>query len=255
MAKAQSPFVWYDLMTPNMPEAKKFYAAVVGWNIRDSGMPGMDYNLLSAGSVDIGGMMPTPPTAASMPPVWNGYIYAEDVDKEAAKAVKLGGSIFQEAMDIPEVGRFAVVGDPSGAAFILFKPNSNESPAEVADNTLGHIGWRELHSGDWKQAWDFYEAMFGWTKGDAMDMGPMGTYQQFKIGDKAMGGMMTKMPDTPRPFWNYYFNVDAIDAAKARIEKAGGKVLMGPHQVPTGQWIINAFDPQGAFFSVLSTGR
>ena len=123
-----SKFVWYDLMTPDMAASSKFYSHVVGWSVADSGMPGMDYAIITQGSTQIGGMMPPPPNAKDMPPLWNGYIYADDVDVAAAKAVTLGGSIFQAPMDIPDVGRFAVIADPTGATFLLFKNQGGEDP-------------------------------------------------------------------------------------------------------------------------------
>jgi len=188
--------------------------------------------------------------------MWNGHIYADDVDALAAKASALGGKIVQAGMDIPAVGRFAVIADPGEAAFILFRPNSNEKQKDVAKGTPGHIGWRELHSGDWRAAWNFFEGLLGWTKGDAMDMGPMGTYQQFKSGDKLLGGMMTKRPDEPSPpHWNYYINVDGIEAAVERAKAQGASILMGPHQVPDGNWIIMVRDAQGVQFCLLSEKR
>ena len=120
---------------------------------------------------------------------------------------------------------------------------------------VGTVGWNELHAGDLNTAWDFYSKLFGWAKGAAHDMGPMGTYQLFQIDGKDVGGMMKKMDSTPMPTWAYYFNVDGIDAAAARITKAGGKIAMGPHEVPGGQWIVNATDPQGAFFHLLSATK
>jgi predicted enzyme related to lactoylglutathione lyase len=63
------------------------------------------------------------------------------------------------------------------------------------------------------------------------------------------------MPEMPRSWWNYYINVDAIDAAKQRVEKAGGKVVMGPMEVPGGQWILQARDPQGGFFALVALKR
>jgi uncharacterized protein len=76
--------------------------------------------------------------------------------------------------------------------------------------------------------------MFGWVKKEAIELGPMGTCQTFGIGESAFGGMTNKMPDMPHPVWRYYWNVAAIDAAVARINMGGGKVIMGPHQVPGG---------------------
>jgi uncharacterized protein len=59
----------------------------------------------------------------------------------------------------------------------------------------------------------------------------------------------------PTPCWTYYFNVDAADAAAARFQAAGGRVLDGPHQVPGGSWIVQCRDPQGAMFSVVAPRR
>ena len=63
------------------------------------------------------------------------------------------------------------------------------------------------------------------------------------------------MPDTPAAFWLYYFNVDAVDAAIARVTDGGGQIIMGPHQVPGGSWIVQCFDPQGAMFALVGSKR
>jgi predicted enzyme related to lactoylglutathione lyase len=238
-------------MTTDTKAAEKFYCDVIGWSAADSGMPGGSYTLFSAGKDRVGGLMPIPEDARAMgaKPGWMGYIAVPDVDDYAKRVKAAGGSIKRPPTDIPGVGRFAVVGDLHGAGFMLFK-GDGEAPG-----ALGHIGWHELHAGDGKAAWDFYSGLFGWTKKDALDMGSMGVYQLFATGGEAVGGMMTKMTDTPEAHWLFYFNVDGIDAAAARTTKADGKVLMGPHQVPTGQWIVQCTDPQGAEFAMLATKR
>jgi hypothetical protein len=142
-------------MTPDLKAAESFYAKVAGWKIADSGMPGMSYSILSAGDTMIGGMMGMSAGADGPPPMWSGYIYSSDVDADAKRAVKLGGSICKEPQDIPEVGRFAVIADPHGAMFNLFKPKGEQQPEKVAPDTPGHIGWRELHAGDGEAAWRY----------------------------------------------------------------------------------------------------
>ena len=62
---------------------------------------------------------------------------------------------------------------------------------------------------------------------------------------------MFNSPNVPHPIWLFYFNVDSIAAAQQRLEKAGGKVMMGPHEVPGGGWIIQATDPQGVMFAIV----
>jgi predicted enzyme related to lactoylglutathione lyase len=253
----QSKFVWYDAMTSDLPAAESFYASVLGWKTADAKMPDRAYTILSVGPTMIGGLMPIPEEsrASGARPCWTGYIGVEDVDGYAVRVQAAGGKIHRQPEDIPDVGRFAVAADPHGAVFILFKSNTDQQPAPVAPETPGHIGWHELHAGDGESAFEFYSNLFGWTKTEAFDMGTMGTYQTFATGDAAIGGMMTKMPDMPLPFWLYYFNVDALNAAMTRVTESGGQILMGPHQVPTGQWIAQCIDPQGAMFALLSAKR
>jgi uncharacterized protein len=66
------------------------------------------------------------------------------------------------------------------------------------------------------------------------------------------GGMMTKAPHMLVSCWNFYFNVDSINAAVKRVASGGGKILNGPMQVPGGSWIVQGQDPQGAMFSLVS---
>jgi predicted enzyme related to lactoylglutathione lyase len=88
-----------------------------------------------------------------------------------------------------------------------------------------------------------------------MDMGPMGTYRIFGAGGVQMGGMMDKPENVPVSTWGFYVNVDGIDPAIARIEANGGRVTMGPHEVPGGSWVVQATDPEGVNFALVSATR
>ncbi len=252
MASSTGKFVWYDLMTTDPKAATAFYCDVVGWTPKDSGMPAMDYTLLHVGENRVAGLMPIPPDAAAMgvKPAWMGYIAVDDVESFTKRVTNAGGRIHRPPTDIPGVGRFAVAADPSGAGFYLFTGQGDSAPEAPTDKP-GFIGWHELHAGDGAKAFEFYSGLFGWTKDQAMDMGAMGIYQLVAIGGKPVVGMMTKTADLPQPIWLYYFVVDDIEAAKLRVEKAKGKVVMGPMEVPGGQWILQCIDPQGAMFALL----
>lgn len=242
-------FVWHELLTTDPKAATAFYTDVVGWAARDSGMPGVDYTILSAGEVMVAGLMAQPPGAAGTPPGWMGYVQVADVDASAAQAAALGGQVYMAPHDIPTVGRFAVIADPQGAAIALFRPDGEgERPAPMSP---GSFGWNELMAADMPAAWPFYAAMFGWTKAEAMDMGPMGTYQLFASNGTVCGGMMTRPPQVPVSFWAYYVAVPDIDAAVARATAGGGKILMGPMEVPGGAWATQGQDPQGAMFALV----
>lgn len=250
-------FVWYELMTTDPQAACGFYAQVLGWAGKASGMPG--YTLVSAGPHEVAGVMALPEAAAASgaPPSWLGYLAVDEVDAAASSVQAAGGQIFHPPTDIPGVGRFATVADPHGAAFCLFCGSGGDSPPAPAPGTPGTVGWHELMAGELGQAWDFYSGQFGWVKTEAIDMGPMGIYQLFGQAGAAesLGGMMTRLPEMPVAAWQYYFNVAAIDAAAERVKAGGGQVLNGPMQVPGGSWIVNAFDPQGAAFSLVAPVR
>ncbi len=254
MATKPSQFIWYELLTSDIDAATSFYSTVVGWNIADSGMPGMDYRILHAGDAVVGGMMtiPAPAAAMGMPPMWLGYVRVEDVDATIAGILAAGGSVRMPATDIPGVGRVATIADPFGAAIYIMKPAMEQGDSTAfAHRQPGHIGWNELHTSDWPAALSFYSAHFGWGKSSEMDMGPMGSYLLFNTdGGDAVGGM-ANIPGIARPYWLYYFVVEELDAAIARVQAAGGQVLVGPHPVPTGDWIVQCVDPQGAKFALV----
>jgi predicted enzyme related to lactoylglutathione lyase len=257
MSTFHGQFCWCELMTTDTAAATEFYNRVIGWTAKDSGVPGMQYTVLSAGETGVGGLMelPEPVRAAGGRPGWSLYIAVDDVDAMVTRIQAAGGGVHRAPEDIPGIGRFAVVHDLQGAIFCLIKPmTGEEAPPSVASMTTGHVGWHELHCGDLEAAFAFYAGLFGWTKDQAIDMGPMGTYQLFSTGGTAVGGMMKRIDAMPVPFWLDYFNVNDINAAVARAKEAGGQLLNGPHEVPGGSWIAQCLDPQGAMFAMVQPG-
>jgi predicted enzyme related to lactoylglutathione lyase len=248
----QGRFIWYDLVTTDLAAATRFYSAVVGWKIEDSGNPTQQYLVLhppGESGMGVGGLMALPPGLrdAGMTPHWSGYAYVHDVDAMAKRVVALGGKVGREPSDIPHVGRFAWVSDPTGASFYLFKPNGT---GELKDaSTPGYVGWRELHSADDKAAITFYAELLAWKKDREMDMGPQGTYTIFSTKDGQRGGIMRGAPSS----WLFYFTVASVDAAVAACKREGGEVLGEPHQEPEGGWIVRCKDPQGALFAVVGS--
>ena len=259
MTDPKPRFIWYELMTNDQDAAEAFYGAVVGWKMADAGQPGMRYTILSAGDRGMGGLMALPAEAckAGARPGWLGYVGVPDTDGAAKRIVESGGAIHRGPDNIPNVGRFAVVADPGGAVFQLLTPLPREdAPPAAEPATPGLVSWHELYAGNGQEAaFGFYASQFGWETSELMDMGPMGKYRIFGADGVPMGGMMDKPEDVPVSAWAFYVNVDGLDAAVKRIEANGGQVLMGPHEVPGGSWIVQAVDPQGAAFALVSTAR
>jgi predicted enzyme related to lactoylglutathione lyase len=108
-------FSWFELMTTDVVAAKKFYKELFGWETQDMPMGDMTYTILKVGGKGVAGMMTTPEEAKGMPPMWDVYITVDDVDATARKVEELGGKVLRPPADIPNVGRFCVIGDPTGA--------------------------------------------------------------------------------------------------------------------------------------------
>jgi uncharacterized protein len=257
MQRPYGSFCWYELMTSDLAAAQKFYGEVIGWTARTVDQPKGPYGLFVVDESMVAGALPMPdaPREGGMTPLWMGYIDVPDVDAHAAKVTAAGGTIHRQPEDIPGVGRFAVAADPGGAVFVLFTPAPGSTPL-TGDGEPGHAAWRELMAGDLENAWAFYSNLFGWTVVQEFPMGPMGVYRLFSTnGEGAAGGMMTKPPQVERPHWRYCFQVESVAAAVPKIASAGGALVNPPHEVPSGQWLIQATDPQGAFFALLSNDQ
>lgn len=241
-------FVWYELVTNDIDAGLAFYRHVLGWQTQE--VPGADprYVMLLAGGKPVGGAM-TLPAGMDGGPFWLGYVHAPDIDAQVARFRQAGGAVHRGPWQIMDVGRIALVSDPQGAGLALFQPTGVGPSEAFSPGAPGHGNWHELRTTDPEAAFAFYAGQFGWTKGEAMDMGEMGKYQIFQAGDAMMGGMMRGTQG--RPAWLYYFGTPGIDGALNRIEEGGGTVLNGPAEVPGGAFVVQARDPQGAMFAVV----
>lgn len=250
---SQGAFCWYELATTDPQAARVFYADVIGWQAEE--VPEMHYTLLKSGDAMVGGLMALPDHVrqAGIPPHWIAYVAVDDVDQYTQRSQSEGATLHHGPADIPGVGRFAIITDPQGAPITLFKGTSPQPPA-VPGGTPGQFGWHELRTTDLDAGFTFYASLFGWTRAEAIDMGPMGTYQMFAHEGITRGGMM-KTPAGTHPCWLLYINVDAIDRVAQRAQLAGGMILQGAHQVPGGSWIAHLRDPQGADIAIVSPTR
>lgn len=115
-------FCWNELMTRDKKAAEKFYTELIGWEAKESDMPGLKYTIFKAGEKQAAGMMDMPADVpAEVPAHWMAYIAVDDVDTPAAKIEKLGGKLMHGPEDIPDVGRFCIIQDPTGAVISLIK--------------------------------------------------------------------------------------------------------------------------------------
>ena len=125
---SQGRFFWNELHTTDTGKALAFYKKVVGFSSRAMDMgPGGTYHILEKNGVERGGA--TSHIAPGVPPHWLPYVFVDDPDATIAKAKKLGATIQFGPEDIPGVGRFGVLQDPTGAVLAVMKPRPAENRA------------------------------------------------------------------------------------------------------------------------------
>jgi predicted enzyme related to lactoylglutathione lyase len=232
--------VWRELATRDVEAAKGFYGELVGWTFKAVDMgPSGTYTMIQAGERQIGGMM-TMPKDAPFPPHWMSYVSVKDVDAAAKTWESGGGKVGFGPQDIPNVGRFATLMDPWGAAITAFK--SGMGDPEVGMPKPGEFCWETLSTPDEAKAVALYTKTFGWTT----QQGPAGTGTVFAVGDRMEDTVadVQKAEGMP-PSWMTYVVVENADTARDRAAKLGAKVVVPLIEIPKIGRISFIADPTG----------
>jgi predicted enzyme related to lactoylglutathione lyase len=249
MAQNYGRFVWYELLTPDPHAAVSFYTDVIGWDTQEweNG-----YTMWVSSQGPLGGVMRLPDDARKdgVRPHWTSYVEVADVDATAAQVRGLGGRVLVEPTDLPKLGaRFTIIADPQGASIYAYKPFD---VMKLHDSTKpGEFTWSELLTSDHDGAFAFYSSLFGWQRLGEHDLGPMGVYLLYGVGEEQLGGMFTKTKEMLiSPTWSYYVEVDGLDVRVEKAKAKGATLLNGPMDVPGGSRIAQILDPQGVMFAM-----
>jgi predicted enzyme related to lactoylglutathione lyase len=119
--KTHGAFSWSELMTGDPEAAAAFYGKLFGWRVETMDMGTGPYHVVKVGDTSVAGIMKMPAEAGPMPPAWGCYVTVDNTDATLAQATALGGKIVAPAMDIPGVGRMAVIADPQGAVISVMQ--------------------------------------------------------------------------------------------------------------------------------------
>jgi predicted enzyme related to lactoylglutathione lyase len=244
-------FIWYELTTPDPDSAKKFYPRFTGWGTQKFDN---DYTMWTTGGMPFAGLfrLNDEMRAQGVPPNWMPYVETENVDETARLATSLGGRVMAGPSNIPGTGKYAVLQDPQGAAFGIYKPE-NRSIAWDGNAVVGRFSWHELMTTDWRSAFEFYRKLFTWEKQNEMDMGGGNMYGMFGI-TRMFGGMFDRPPEmaSMHPFWLCYIHVKDVGKAVEAATKAGAFVQRPRMEIPGGTIAILG-DPQGTGFALHDT--
>jgi len=250
---AQGAPSWADLATTDEAAALSFYSQLFGWTDEPEVSPdGSDvYHMQKLGDDNIVGISAQRPEEAAqgVPAHWNTYLAVDDVNATTAAVKDAGGSVIAEPMDVMDAGRMSVVQDPTGAMVALWQRNQHAGSTLVGEP--GTIGWQELMTRDPDRAAGFFATLLG-VEVNKEDMGEMGSYTLLRAGGEDAAGISQITPEMGdlAPHWVAYFAVEDADAAVARVQSLGGRVLMPAMDIPPGRFAFVA-DPQGAGFAVM----
>lgn len=245
---AHGTFSWAELATSDADGAKSFYTALLGWDYDDSPIgDGMVYSMAKRDGRHVAALF-----GSDQPPHWNCYVTVDSVDATAARAAELGGQVMAEPFDVMDVGRMAVIADPTGAPLCLWEARAHIGASLV--NTPGAMTWNDLVTADPEAAAAFFASLLGWTTEEIPESGG---YHVIRNGERTNGGMMKLDPErmgagTP-PHWMPYFGHEDVERAVEEVPAHGGRLYSGPHRMPQGAIAVFA-DPQGAVFA-LWTGQ
>ena len=156
---ARGIFNWVDLMTTDKEAAEAFYGKLFGWEFDQRPMPnGESYAIAQKNGRDVTAIFTQPEDqkAQGIPPHWQSYINAPDLEETVATWEAEGGTVFMPPFDVMEAGRMAVVQDPTGAVVNLWQAKENIGAGVV--NEVNTFCWAELQTWDTEAAIKFYQS-------------------------------------------------------------------------------------------------
>jgi len=239
-------FSWIELSTSDRQGAKSFYTQLFGWTVREMPVgegPDDIYAIVQKDGKDIGGVF----QKSDVHPNWMSYVAVASADETADKAKSLGANVVAPPLDVMDLGRMAVFADPQGAFLAIWE--AKKSIGATIYGETNTLCWNELMTTNAEGARKFYPELFGWTAKVSPE------YTEWHVGERAVGGMIEKLPPGAPPHWIPYFAVEKTDAIVDKVKSLGGQVYMPGTDIPNvGRFAVLA-DPQGADFAVIQLQR
>jgi uncharacterized protein len=250
---APGTFCWPELATTDQKSAVSFYRSLLGWDVEELPLgPGATYSMFKMRGKNVGAAnsLDAQARARGVPPHWGSYVSVASADEAAKHAKALGGTALAEPFDVMDVGRMAVLQDPTGAVFCVWQPKKHAGVDILGEP--GSLCWTELTTRDTKAATTFYTSLFGWSAKAGSAGGT--EYTELSNQGTPQGGIMATPPQMGNapPHWTPYFGVTDVDAVAAKAGQIGGRTYVPPTDIPAvGRFAVIA-DPQGAVFCVFT---
>ena len=239
--------VWADLVTDDVPAARKFYAQLFGWSFRQTG----NYSIALNEERPLCGMFQRErPKTRTAEPRWFGYISVSSIERATKNIEKAGGRVMAAPQKMPKRGEQAVFADPDGALFGVVKSSAGDPQDFLPDP--GDWIWVQLLSRDARKAAEFYRAAAGYDVVENTSGDHTGDYVLTSAGYARATVRTIRSADKKIvPTWLLFVRVKSVSESVAQARQLGGKVLIEPKPDLFQGKVAVIADPTGAAIGLL----
>ena len=243
-------FVFHDLMTCDSDRSVNFYHSLFPeWDIQDVDLgEAGTYHVICVGGIKCGGIVPVDPSSG-LTAHWIGYVEVTDCDATTDCVVAEAGKVPVPTIDVPGIGKFAVIMDRQNAMLKALQPAApGELPSEPAS---GQFYWNELLTTDVPSARSFYQSVFGWSAIEQFSHGK-DEHILMRAGDEDVAGVMPMSPEADHPpAWLTFLYAEDIDDRFKLAESLGAQTVIAPRDIPDAYRFSVQVDPVGAVFAMM----
>jgi predicted enzyme related to lactoylglutathione lyase len=242
-------FAWFDLITSDLTGAQKFYGNVFGWEFRKVGKAPGSYTYVELEGARIGGLLyRAPPEGARRNARWLSLVSVNDARKAARDAEALGGAVLVAPAEVKGRGTHALLRDPQGAVFGVLQPEKGDRPDTPVES--GDFFWVDLLTRDPGAAAQFYSGLAEYEVSDGNDSAT----PRLVLSSQgyARAGIIPLPEQVKQPGWLPYVLVDDVPATLARVQQAGGTVLVQPRSDVLDGNLAVISDPSGGVLGIVN---
>lgn len=238
---------WIQLSTDDVDTAISFYGDLFGWSAGEPSAEHQGYRMFFRGEDAIAGLVPTPDGGH---PTWTVFLATPDLARTVVRATEAGGAVLIEPTPVADLGSFAELTDPGGAAVGAWQADTFSGFA--VRNDASAPGWFETLTTRYDEAVEFYRSAFGWET-HVMSDSPEFRYTTLGLDENARAGVMDAsafLGDEPSR-WQFYLQIPDTDETVAKAASIGGTVVQPAEDTPYGR-VATLTDPAGVRFCVMA---